>query len=109
MSDEIKPCPHCGPERSVCSAQVSDLSRRWQVFCGACGSSSGSCATKEEAIAAWNRRAPAAPSGGPSVESLARTWEAHEGHPITERGYKALEAVRSRCLSALDAQDVPHD
>lgn len=55
-------CRHCGPERSICEAVFSDMSGSWQVFCGACGSSSGSCKTEVEAVALWNTRA--APSAG---------------------------------------------
>lgn len=48
-------CPHC--EKSMCDAVENDYGR-WQIFCGACGSSSGTYKTREEAVAGWNRRAP---------------------------------------------------
>lgn len=56
------PCPWCGPGRSVCDPVYSFMSKRWQVFCGACGASCGSYPTEAEAIAAWNRRAASAES-----------------------------------------------
>ena len=55
-SDSFLPCPFCGPGMSVVETVLSDQSGRWQVFCGACGSSSGSTKTEAEAIATWNRR-----------------------------------------------------
>ena len=52
---ELKPCPHCGPDRSVC--EVANHYTLSQVACGACGSSSGLCKTEADAIALWNTRA----------------------------------------------------
>lgn len=53
-SQSLIGCPHC--EKSMCSSEEGDYGR-WQVWCGACGSSSGSYKTREEAIAGWNKRA----------------------------------------------------
>lgn len=67
---------------------VSDTcSQRWQVYCGACGSSSGSAKTREEAIALWNTRC-------------------HEDEPLLV--YHTLEAAyrRMRALDALVARIV---
>lgn len=44
----------------------SDVSGRWQVFCGPCGSSSGSSRTPEEAAAHWNSRHVEGPEIGSS-------------------------------------------
>ncbi len=49
-------CYHCGKDKSVCSAIQCETSNRWQVFCGACGSSSGSTRTYFEAVELWNKR-----------------------------------------------------
>ena len=49
-------CPHCGIGNSMVSATKSMMDERYQVHCGACGSSSGSCTTVEEAVELWNRR-----------------------------------------------------
>lgn len=51
---ELKPCPHC--PRSMIDPVQCELSNRWQIFCGACGSSSGSYKTEAEAIVGWNKR-----------------------------------------------------
>ena len=51
----LKPCPHCGP-RPVDPDVWNHTGTRWMVTCGGCGSSSGSCNTQEQAIAAWNNR-----------------------------------------------------
>lgn len=53
----VAACPHCGPGNSMCeAAQVGYREEWWQVFCGACGSSSGRCRTREEAEKLWNGR-----------------------------------------------------
>lgn len=52
----IHPCPHCGPYQSMVDSTQCDVSNRWQVFCGRCGSSSGSCKTEEDARDLWNKR-----------------------------------------------------
>ena len=54
MQEELKPCPHC--PKSMVDALESEYGGRYQVFCGACGSSSGSCKTKTDATALWNCR-----------------------------------------------------
>lgn len=48
---ELKSCPHCGGE-----AKVIRIGGNWKAVCSACDASSGLCATKGDAIAAWNRR-----------------------------------------------------
>ena len=57
MSEEkLKLCPfHETP--SMMEAYQCDISKRWKVGCGACGSHSGSCKTREEAVRLWNTRA----------------------------------------------------
>ena len=62
MTEELKPCPHCGPGGSVVSVYFDDNSRRYRVGCGACGCATGihpRDKTPAPAIAAWNRREPA--------------------------------------------------
>ena len=59
MTEELKPCPFCGPGGSVVSVYFDDSSRRYRVGCGACGCSSGihpRDKTPAPAIEAWNRR-----------------------------------------------------
>ncbi len=52
----LRPCPFCGPLPAMPELVLSDVSGRWQVFCGPCGSSSGSCRTPHDAAAHWNSR-----------------------------------------------------
>jgi hypothetical protein len=54
----------------MCDPVRGETSSRWQVFCGACGSSSGSTKTREEAIELWNRRTFKAPAVS---EAIAQT------------------------------------
>src|ERR1017187_1955299 len=49
----LLPCSHC--EVSRCSAYENDYGR-WLVGCGACGSHTGHCKTKEDAITLHNSR-----------------------------------------------------
>ncbi len=47
-------CPHCG--HSGVAAIEDEISERWKIYCGGCGSSSGSCETIQDAKALWNAR-----------------------------------------------------
>jgi len=52
MSEELKPCPFCG------STNLGFLSLfAWEVQCNLCLAEGPKADTREEAIAAWNRRA----------------------------------------------------
>jgi len=60
MDKKLLRCPHCGGEAELefgaCDYNV------YQVLCqnSKCNAVAGWCDTAEEAIAAWNQRAPAA-------------------------------------------------
>ena len=58
MSEELERCPFC--RSSIVGAHVNDFHLH-EVGCGACGCSGPAEASEAEAIAAWNRRAPAQP------------------------------------------------
>jgi hypothetical protein len=58
----LLPCPHCGPMPAAPEMVLSDTSRHWQVYCGPCGSSSGSSKDPQRAADGWNSRASARPS-----------------------------------------------
>ena len=64
MNAELKPCPFCG-SHDVELEDISDENGElWMIQCNGCGISvcapggeDGCCdATKEECVAAWNRR-----------------------------------------------------
>jgi len=70
----LRPCPHCGPLPAMPELVRSDVSGRWQVFCGPCGSSSGSNRRPEQAAESWNSRAagpPEIPTSSAAVTELA--------------------------------------
>lgn len=52
MSDEFLPCPFCG-----CAAQISVFPHAYLVSCVKCQVGHTLRDTREEAAAAWNRRA----------------------------------------------------
>jgi Lar family restriction alleviation protein len=60
MSEELKPCPHCG----LGGDEIELLEDRERVivshyvYCDGCGARTGYKFSGEAAIAAWNRRAP---------------------------------------------------
>jgi hypothetical protein len=62
--ETLRPCPHCGPMPARPELVRGDASRRWQVFCGPCGSSSGSTREPQDAADAWNSRHVAGPELG---------------------------------------------
>ena len=65
MTDKPLPCPFCGGEAEVRyhpSCMRDPECRAWEVCCSSCNARVGSTIyaigkTKDEAIAAWNRRA----------------------------------------------------
>jgi hypothetical protein len=70
----LLPCPHCGPLPAHPELVRSDVSRRWQVFCGPCGSSSGSTREPADAADNWNGRwspGPCIPNGSAALTTLA--------------------------------------
>ena len=52
--EELLPCPFCGGKK-IATIQLN-LTSNWNVVCGECGCRTESQG-KDEAIAAWNRRA----------------------------------------------------
>lgn len=54
-TQKLKPCPFCGGDASYLYKQSSTT---WYVFCGECESSGAESYSENDAIAAWNRRAP---------------------------------------------------
>ena len=59
MSDELKPCPHCGVAAKVTDTYHGENEPfYWQAYCVNDGCMADQLSdTKEEAIAAWNIRA----------------------------------------------------
>ena len=51
---ELKPCPFCGDKEIVVSP--TGFHGAYIAYCIQCHSNTGDYDTKEEAIAAWNRR-----------------------------------------------------
>jgi transcription elongation factor Elf1 len=52
IHDELKPCPFCGSPKPGVYEHLCG----WTARCGACGAEIDRD-TREEAVAAWNRRA----------------------------------------------------
>lgn len=80
MTDTLLPCPFCGHGPTV-YGQETPHSPAWKLIrvCCSCGASGPNFATTKDAIAAWNRRAPALRwrSEPPDVPGL---WLRHEQH-----------------------------
>lgn len=97
QGEEIKPCPfHRHP--SMVEAYEWDLSSRWVVGCGACGSHSGSCKTREEAIKLWNDRERTVPREWwdrlrSFVEETRHNFKKFGGHSIFQ-AYNLKEITR---------------
>lgn len=72
LATSIRPCPHCGPMPAMPELVRSDVSRRWQVFCGPCGSSSGSSRDPRSAVESWNSRHVSGPELATTSPALTR-------------------------------------
>lgn len=60
---EISPCPFCGSEKVLAGQTIDQAAPNWYVTCHRADCAfTGYSATRAEAIAAWNRRVPAAPA-----------------------------------------------
>lgn len=57
MSVELKPCPFCGMDAKIIREADEDGDRFYYVYCLGCDSATAGYGTREESIAAWNRRA----------------------------------------------------
>lgn len=67
MSEELKPCPHCGGEARYTGYASCDCCNKpfnASVSCLTCGAKVDHLDTKEEATAAWNTRAPQPAASG---------------------------------------------
>ena len=59
MIENARPCPFCGCQDVELSEQAFDGDPyNYQILCEGCGTTTGGYATKDEAIAFWNTRAP---------------------------------------------------
>lgn len=97
---ELKNCPHC--PKSMIDVLLVEATNRWQVFCGCCGSSSGSHKTKEQAVIGWNTRTP-----DPKIESLtAQLEEANELISLL-RGVISSHQKTCESFGASPDRDIP--
>lgn len=84
-ADPLLPCPFCGPGQSMVDPWFDDVSKRWAIGCGRCGSSSGRSVhaegSKDAAIKLWNTRGILASQ--PSAGGLREALETIADHPET--------------------------
>lgn len=83
MSDEEPiPCGHCGEDAKAYGDSVVAYQpwRLCRVQCRNCGVGTGNYPTREQAIAAWNRRAPMTPNDDwtPVTEGLPTALDANK-------------------------------
>lgn len=83
--DKLKPCPFCGGE-----AEIEDMKGEYSVICNTCFGASDICETKEETIAAWNRRHET--TINEEYNHLLKRLE-KEGLPISHEQKKIAEAM----------------
>jgi Lar family restriction alleviation protein len=61
MEVKLLPCPFCGGAEKwppyVSKYMLPEIIEYLTVVCGNCSATCGHCASEEEAIEAWNRRA----------------------------------------------------
>jgi Lar family restriction alleviation protein len=105
---ELKPCPFCGETERIAIDTIADeVEDSFAVICGGCAAATKlTCRSREEAIAAWNRRAaPEAPSDMKS-EYIVRdddgniSWSEWPEGPESFKTFHAAER-RAKELAAL--------
>ncbi len=112
MSD-LLPCPFCGGEARIEQHEKG----KWLAFCGdvyGCGTEGWYESTPEEAIAAWNRRAPTIPTDVRETlrealdvdrKILERRAHTVERHGVAGTRYREHIAAIDAALAWLDAQE----
>jgi Lar family restriction alleviation protein len=98
----LKGCPFCGGEANLVHDERGHQYPTWYVICPPCDlirDQAFGCATKEEAIAAWNTRTPSpeTPVSGDAVETLLAQYreQAAMGWHQGELGKAKLEAAQA--------------
>ena len=85
MSEELKPCPLCGnPDIGIWESE--EVFDDYHAFCWCCDEVGEHCATPEEAIDAWNKRA-SSPIYGQWIryeDEDTNTWECSECHNVQQ-------------------------
>ena len=107
MSEELKPCPHCGGEAAV----YTEDNRLWAIRCmgqyvPSCWTESGLYHSRAEAIAAWNRRTPdwrelAQRLAAYIFDENRGVWHHHEGGvAVLDDCYASMENLAASCKQA---------
>lgn len=93
MSEQLKPCPFCGPQNEefapraewyAIDGNTDDLA--WRVACQGCCANTSGHGDSDDAVLAWNRRAPSA-----IVAALER--EVRESHMCDEWDHGFLRGI----------------
>jgi hypothetical protein len=109
IAGELLPCSHC--QRSQCSVYQNDYGR-WLVGCGSCGSHTGTCKTKEDAVKLHNNRphesaliALVQEAAG-EIERLRNSL--HEGLNLCVRARKLDESITAQTCRELGSYHPDH-
>ncbi len=95
MNEELKPCPVPWCESDVLEPVRSIWSHNYSIICQECRAQGPSLATKAEAIAAWNRRAPDTHLAAAEAERDAARKFARQTHDLYNQAICELVDARA--------------
>ena len=107
MADDLLSCPFCGGEAHLSDAEAGDggLPRSARnPRCRECGADLGYCNTPQDAITAWNRRAPV-----PVPDEVRQSWvianKSRVSVPSSQQAF--IQGMRSGLGAAIRAYSGP--
>ena len=97
MSEPLKLCPMCAAKA------LAEAEQDWHwCQCSNCGTRTGFASTERAAVAAWNRRAPAAlPTREEVAEAIWRAWSPQCDRCDVLRGCGCSEAAADAVLALM--------
>lgn len=82
MSNELKPCPFCGPVKGNAQVFPGPGNEGFFVHCITCGVSTDTFVGQEDAECAWHMRYDAPPAQGIDLDSMysvaRKAWDKHQ-------------------------------
>jgi Lar family restriction alleviation protein len=101
MTEELKSCPFCGGADATIGTEKKGKKHPWlrsYVHCKVCSANMYGFQTEDQAIAAWNRRAPS-----PAIEKAREALQGHLNRDPLCASAKTADVVRE-ALALLEVE-----